>query len=274
VRSARRRTGRSCSSADGRRPGYSVGMTNFELALTMARLGAVTASALDGGGSATMAFEGTLLNRPSDPGGERAVSESLSVLYYGVHAPEPPETVVSPNGDGVAERQTLTYKLVRPSTVVARLVGPDGSEQVLDSGLKSAVGFYRSTWAGPGAEGAWRYVVTATDDLGRASTAERSFSLNTTLGAVRVETPRVTTRGTVRVAFTLARTAQVRARITTAGGAFVASLTPRNLGPGTRSLSWRVRKARAGRYQIRVTAQNEVGAVTLGAPFNVRRASR
>ena len=76
--------------SDGRRPGYSVGMTSFEMALTMARLGAVNASALDGGGSSTMAFEGSLLNRPSDPGGERAVSESLNVLYYGVHVPDVP----------------------------------------------------------------------------------------------------------------------------------------------------------------------------------------
>jgi exopolysaccharide biosynthesis protein len=73
---------------DGRRPGYSAGMTNFELAQTMARLGVVTASALDAGGSSTMAFDGKLLSRPSDRGGERLVSEALLVMYYGVHAPE------------------------------------------------------------------------------------------------------------------------------------------------------------------------------------------
>ena len=262
------------ATVDGRRSGYSVGMTNFELALTMARLGAVTANALDGGGSATMAFEGTLLNRPSDPGGERAVSESLSILYYGVHAPELPEAVVSPNGDGAGDRQTLTYKLVRPSTVVAKLVAPDGSEQIVDSGVKTAPGFYRYPWAGPGPEGAWRFLVTATDDLSRSSTAERTFSLNTTLGAVRVRTATVTTRGTLRTAFTLARSAQVRARITTASGAAVASVAPRNLGAGSHTLAWRVRSARAGRYQFRITAQNEIGAMTLSAPFNVRRVAR
>lgn len=259
------------ATVDGRRPGYSVGMTNFELALTMARLGAVTASALDGGGSSTMAFEGKLLNRPSDPGGERAVAESLSVLYYGVHAAEPPEAVVSPNGDGVAERQTLTYKIVRPSNVVAKLVGPDGSEQVVDSGPKTTPGSYRFPWSGPGAEGTWRFLVSATDDLGRSSEAERTFSLNTTLGALRVGTPSVTTRGTVRTTFTLSRPAQVRARIATASGAFVSSLAPRNMSAGPQRLPWRVRSVRAGRYQIRVTAQNDVGTVTLSAPFTVRR---
>ena len=46
-------------------------MTNFELAQTLVRLGAVTGSAFDGGGSSTLAFDGQLLNRPSDSGGER-----------------------------------------------------------------------------------------------------------------------------------------------------------------------------------------------------------
>ena len=45
-------------AVDGRQPGYSTGLTNFELALTMMRLGCVTASALDAGGSTTMAFDG------------------------------------------------------------------------------------------------------------------------------------------------------------------------------------------------------------------------
>ena len=259
------------ATVDGGRPGYSVGMTNFELALAMARLGAVTASALESGGSATMAFEGRLLNRPSDAGGERAVAESLNVHYYGVFAPELPETVVSPNGDGVAERQTLAYELVRPSTVVAKLVGPDGSETLLDSGAKPAGGVYRYPWAGPGAEGTWRFVVSATDDLGRPSTAERAFSLNNTLGALRVDTPSIPTRGPLRTSFTLTRAAQVRARVTTPAGTGVATLPARALQPGPQSVTWRVR-LRPGRYEVRVTAQNAVGTVTLSAPFGVRRA--
>ena len=54
-------------AVDGRRPGYSSGMTNFELALTLTRLGAVSAAALDGGGSSTMAFEGQVLKSPARP---------------------------------------------------------------------------------------------------------------------------------------------------------------------------------------------------------------
>ena len=66
-------------TVDGRRAGYSVGMTNFELALLLMRLGAWTATPLDGGGSSTMAFEGALLNRPSDPSASaRSPSRSTS----------------------------------------------------------------------------------------------------------------------------------------------------------------------------------------------------
>ena len=117
---------------DGRLRGYSSGMTNFELALALVRLGAVTGAALDGGGSSTMAFDGQLLNRPS--GAERPVSEALLVVYSGVYAPLPGVSVVSPNGDGVAETQSLAYKVVRPSTVSASLIAPDGSTRPVFSG--------------------------------------------------------------------------------------------------------------------------------------------
>ena len=124
-------------AVDGRQPGYSTGLTNFELALTMMRLGCVTASALDAGGSTTMAFDGKLLNRPSDPGGERAVAEALTLFYYGVYAPVPPARVLSPNDDGVDDTQTFTYKLVRPSTVTATLAGPRWDRRAARRGSES-----------------------------------------------------------------------------------------------------------------------------------------
>ena len=91
-------------TVDGRQPGYSIGMTNFELAQALVRLGAVTGMALDSGGSATMAFDGTLLNRPSEP--ERPISTALLFQYTGVFV-QPAVAVVSPDGDGVADKQSL-----------------------------------------------------------------------------------------------------------------------------------------------------------------------
>ena len=119
---------------DGRRRGYSVGLTNWELAQTLVRLGAVTASALDSGGSSTLAFDGGLLNRPSDPGGERAVKETLALMYTGVYAPAPALPVLSPNGDGQGERETLSYKIVRQSAVDAKLIDPTGATVYEDAG--------------------------------------------------------------------------------------------------------------------------------------------
>jgi hypothetical protein len=260
---------------DGRRPGYSVGMTNFEVALLLMRLGAWTGSALDGGGSATMAFDGTLLNRPSDPSGERPVAEALSIFYFGVHVPELPEDVVSPNGDGVGERQTLAYKVVRPSTVNARLIAPDGTEHPVDVGAKTAVGTYRFPWAGNPPEGSWRFIVDSTDDLGRASQAERQFAVNLTLGSLSVP-PSVRRGRATRASFALTRPATIRVAVLTASGAVVRGLGARNLPAGTQAITWNGRTAygsrvRAGRYQLRVTAQNNVGTVSLVAPFTVRR---
>jgi exopolysaccharide biosynthesis protein len=111
-------------AVDGRQPGYSVGMTNFELAQALVRLGAVTGMAFDSGGSTTMAFDGTLLNRPA--GAERPISTALLFQYSGVFV-QPAVAVVSPDGDGVGDRQSLRYKLVRPSTVTVRLTAPNGS---------------------------------------------------------------------------------------------------------------------------------------------------
>jgi hypothetical protein len=250
-------------AVDGRQPGYSTGLTNFELALTMMRLGCVTASALDSGGSTTMAFDGKLLNSPSDRGGERAVAEALTLFYYGVYTPPPGSRVLSPNGDGVDDAQALSYKVVRPSTVSATLSGPGGAVVPVDEGAR-APGTYRFTWNGTGQpEGAWTFRVTADDDLGRHSVADRQFALNSTLGFLeaRVAGKRAT------AAFKLARAARVTARIETSAGAIVRTLPTRSMPAGDASISW---AGRAGRYVFSVTAVNDAGSVELTAPFRLR----
>lgn len=68
-------------TVDGRQRRWSVGMTLVELGREMVRLGAVRAVNLDGGGSTTMWVRGLgVVNRPSDPTGQRAVSSALLVL--------------------------------------------------------------------------------------------------------------------------------------------------------------------------------------------------
>lgn len=64
---------------DGRRPGFSLGMSLDELTLLMRSLGCIHALNLDGGGSSTFYLSGQIVNQPSDLTGERPVSDAILV---------------------------------------------------------------------------------------------------------------------------------------------------------------------------------------------------
>jgi len=66
-------------TVDGRQPGVSVGMNLNELADYLLSLGAVDAMNLDGGGSTTMFLDGKVVNKPSDPNGERKIGDAILV---------------------------------------------------------------------------------------------------------------------------------------------------------------------------------------------------
>jgi hypothetical protein len=254
-------------AVDGRRPGWSIGISNWELAQTLVRYGCVTGFALDSGGSTTVAFDGTVLNRPSDSYGERPVGEALVIAYTGVYIP-PLAPTLSPNQDGVNDRETLAYKLVRPSTVSAKLIGPDGAVQELDAGAKPP-GRYKLSWDGVGApEGRYHWNVTATDDTGQVSTDDHAFTLDDTLGFLRVG------KGARTISFTLTRDANVRVVIERRSGVIL-----RTVGHGVRpagvvTVKWNGRDGRGrrvprGSYVVRVAATSEVGLSQL-----VRTAAR
>jgi hypothetical protein len=260
---------------DGR-AGYSSGMTNFELALTMVRFGAVTASALDGGAAATLAFDGRVLNRPTGTG-EPSVAEALLLTYAGVYAAPPGYDVVSPNGDGAGDVQTLSYRLTRAATVSAVVVAPDGSARPLDSGFRAA-GEHPLTWEpASAAEGRWTFRVSAVDDQRRSSTAERPFDVNDTLGFLTVSPPDFQAPGRLAVGFRLARAARVTATVETRTGAVIRTLlSRRSLDAGQQGVAWNGRGARGrpafgGPYVVRVVAANADGTAELQKPFTVRR---
>jgi len=64
-------------AADGRRPGYSVGLDFGEEALVMRAFDARDAVNLDGGGSTGITIGDHLVSRPSDPTGERPIGDAL-----------------------------------------------------------------------------------------------------------------------------------------------------------------------------------------------------
>lgn len=255
---------------DGGLPGASVGMTNFELALTMQRLGAAWAMALAAGPASELAFDGALLSQPR--GGEQPVADALSILYYGVYAPPPAAAVFSPNGDGAGDTEQLAYKLVRPATVNAVLVGPDGVARTVDTGHRDP-GTYRFPFTGADAtglplpEGPWSWRVDATDDAGAASSAERTFSYDLTLRDL--VTAQLQGSAGVRVSAQLARAADVTLRLETPAGVVVGTVVRKAQPAGALTIRWEG-AAPAGRYFARLIARSAVGTSELQAPLTLR----
>jgi hypothetical protein len=260
-------------AVDGRQAGWSIGITTLDLALALMRYGCVTGLALDSGGSTTVAFEGKVLNRPSDRGGERAVADALVIGYTGVFAPAPTPPTLSPNADRAGDRVTLVYKIVRPSTISAKLVAPDGSARELFAGQKT-LGRYRFSWDGtdaaaqPAPEGIYHWNITATDDLGRTTSADRTFRLDKTLGFLRVSP------GARRIDFTLARNANIRVTIETPAGAVLRTVATGARPTGPARVLWNGRNAKKklfkrGSYAVRVSATSELGVSALRVPFRI-----
>jgi flagellar hook assembly protein FlgD len=266
-------------TAEGGNSSYSAGMTNYELAVALARLGARTAMALGSGPSAAMAFDGSLLTKPTGPS-EQPIADALLLTYNGVYAAPPAASVLSPNGDGVDDTQQFAYKLVRASQVTASLVGPDRSTRTLVQDVEQP-GVHTVDWDGKdAAEGNWRFVVTATDDLGHATSADRTFALNDTLGSVAVTPASAQLRRdaseVVAATFDLAHPASVTVTVEKRSGIVIATLLSKQLDPGTQKVVWNGRLstgslATTGEYQVRVVAANSIGKTTVTAPFTARR---
>jgi phosphodiester glycosidase/flagellar hook capping protein FlgD len=255
-------------AVDGRRPGWSIGITNWDLAQTLVHYGCVTGFALDSGGSTTVAFDGKVLNRPSDSSGERSVGEALVIAYTGVYVP-PLAPTLSPNADGVGDVEPLSYKVVRPSTVSAKLIGPDGSTLELDSGEK-APGRYKLTWDGAGApEGRYHWNVSATDDLRQVSTDDHTFTLDDTLGFLRVGA------GARAIGFRLTRDANIRVTVETRSGGILRTVAKGRRAAGAVSVRWngrdgRGKKMRRGTYVVKVSATSTLGLSQLSARSTLR----
>jgi hypothetical protein len=218
--------------------------------------------------------------------------------YYGVYAPPPLESVVSPNGDGVADEQKLAFKVVRPSTVTATLTAPDGSIAWQES-VPREPGTYEvpfppmtSPPVPPGgepaplpteplspAEGRWTFTVNAQDDQGLASATTRRFAVNSTLGSLRVAPTRVIVRptgGSASIQWSQARAARVKVTIEIPEGIVVRTVSSSSLQAGAQSVTWDGRAGNrklvpGGSYLARVTATNDLGAVSLTQQLTVRR---
>ena len=266
-------------SVEGGSSAYSVGMTNYELASALVRLGAVTAMGLGSGTPAAMAFDGSLLTKPT-AATEPAISDALLYSYNGVYQAAPTLAVVS-HGSDVANLQTFTYKLLRPSAVTVTLTAPNRTTRVLNQESEQP-GMHNVQWtpAPSDPEGTWKATVAATDDRGLATAADRTFSVNDTLGSLAT-TPQVVqlnprARGSLAATFDLAHPARVTATVETRSGIVISTLLDATLQPGPQKVLWNGRTwtgalAFTGAYQIRIVATNSIGTVQLVAQFTARR---
>ncbi|MDX6466996.1 MAG: hypothetical protein QOI27_2036 [Gaiellaceae bacterium] len=271
-------------TAEGGSLAYSAGMTNYELAVALARLGAVTAMALGSGDASAMAFDGSLLTRPFGAT-EQAGADALLLSYMGVYAAPPETDVLSPNGDGADDTQTFDYRLVLSSTVTATLVGPDRSTRVLvqdgeEPGSHTLQWDGKTATGGAAAEGTWKLSIAAVDKNGVSSTAERQFSLNNTLGSLQATPPvaqlRPNARGSVAATFELAHPARVTVTVEKRSGIVIATVLDDQLPPGPQKVLWNGRTwtgalALSGAYQLHVVASNSIGKVSVVTPFSARR---
>jgi hypothetical protein len=221
--------------------------------------------------------------------------------YFGVFAPPPAEEVVSPNGDGVAEEQSLSFKVVRPSTVTATLTAPDGTIAFQETTTRDP-GSYEVPFPppiqdppppedptqppptpvppGPPAEGRWMLSLSSTDDQGLPSTAVRRFAVNSTIGFLRLEPARLLVRpkgaALETIRWTQSRPARVRVTVETVEGVLIRIAALRRFEAGAQSVTWNGRQrtgkpAATGAYVVRVEATNEHGAVALEQRLVVRR---
>ena len=266
-------------AVDGRSAG-SAGVRVTHLARQLIRLGAVQAMALDAGGSTTMAFDGGLLNQPSG-GSERPLGDALMLLYYGAFAREARFPILSPNGDGVAEVQRLAYRVVRPSSVDVKLLGPDDSIVWGTDGPRDPGTYTVKLKRGLKTDGEYRWIISATDDQGIETGMTQIFTVNNTLGFLKMSKKRMKVRarkgGKLFTSFRLANVARLNARIFDANGKVVDRLLRgRNQQPGPYLLEWdgkdrRGRVVKSGLYTMKVTAINEIGKVSLERSVTVKK---
>jgi hypothetical protein len=131
---------------DGRRSGWSVGMTLLEFAKLFKYLGADTAMNMDGGGSSTMVVKGKIKNRPSDSTGQRAVSSALLVLNgpdTGEPVPAPWATASSSLSTSAATSTAASVSSPGEAAAAARAAAldPGSTGGMVDALARGAFGF-------------------------------------------------------------------------------------------------------------------------------------
>ncbi len=267
---------------DGRRPGYSVGVTAADLADLLVGQGVSDAIILDGGGSTTALVrrpgdvEATVVNRPSD-GNERAVANALVVVSLTPTGPLA-GIVVRPATATAVVGQSISYqaKGVDAALNAVSTSGAPASWSMTGSGgILEANGRFRASEPGAatvtatagGVSGAAALTVVADTYPPKASAPvvrlHRGATVNPGLVPVTVSWAAATDIGTGVVSY------ELRWRLD--GGDWQDVALP---AATSRSIAQTLPTTRAVQYQVRAwDAAGNVGAWKSSSAFDLRLAS-
>jgi hypothetical protein len=188
-------------------------------------------------GPATRPAQGTLgrATAPPPPPGPSALLSALQI------AP----VVISPDGDGVADSLTITYRLAARASVTATV--SDAVTGAIVATLFSAqlqgARAQSFSYAAPGlADGLYTLTISAAGEDGRAGQAQASFAIDRTLSGLTLSTGTITPNGdgaddSVAIGFTLSTSADLTVQVEQ-GGVVVSSVFSGPLGPGAQQVVW------------------------------------
>jgi flagellar hook assembly protein FlgD len=176
-------------------------------------------------------------------------------------------TTFSPNGDGVADAATLSFKLTRAADVTAAVVSNGAVVRALALG-RLAAGRHAVTWGGEldgdGSASSGRYTLRLTAD-GAVGVTSAGQALTVDLAAPRLSAPatvRAAYRTRARLPYTVrdadSATVKVTATVTSARWGTVARIALGWVKQGTRHICvWKPRKR--GTYTVRFRAVDAGG---------------
>ena len=181
--------------------------------------------------------------------------------------------VVSPDGDGVADTTTLSYRLTVPASVQIRLVDANGSAlTTLFNGSRPA-GTHSFGFAPTAvSDGRYRVQISATSSDGQQTTASAPVVVDRTLSGFDV-TPFAFSPNHDGVSDALqftflvnVRPLRVKLRILH-GAQTVTTVADSVLQPGPQTIPWAPKRLPDGRYRAVLTTSDDLGSQTRARAF-------
>ena len=190
-------------------------------------------------------------------------------------------SVLSPDGDGIADTTTISYTLSTRAAVTATVKDAGGAVvTTLFAGQLQGARRQSFPYAAPGLpDGTYTLVISAVAEDGRTGLVEAPFSIDRTLSALSLTTQVLTPNGdgsddTIGIGFTLAAAANVIVQVEQAG-AVLATVFSGQLPAGSSQVFWdgitSSGPAPGGAYDAAVLVSGPFGQTRHAAPFTIVR---